>query len=101
MKENTNGLLNNLLSGFDKNGWRASIVGVERLDDLRNGIETLHSNGTLDGVIYKYLSGLNYDIPKDMPGAKSLITIAISDPRVRFRFTYGGRETSCVVRGTY
>jgi epoxyqueuosine reductase len=80
----------------------ARTVSVERLDDLREGIEAKERDGLLHEQLRRHhLSALRFTPPEELPGARSLVVIATPQPQARFAFEWRGRMTAIVVPPTY
>jgi epoxyqueuosine reductase len=91
-----------LIQQLEMHGYRASIVSVRRLKDLREAIESLYEQGLLEEEIYReQLAELAMRLPVDMPEVRSLISVARRDPQVRFSFSWDGTLASVIVPPTY
>jgi epoxyqueuosine reductase len=92
----------NLIRALGENGYRARVVKIERLDELRAEIEGRYAEGALDDGFYRNrLSGFVYAPPEDLPQAKSIIVVAAAQPHIRFVFTFNGKRVPLVVPPTY
>lgn len=91
-----------LIEELGKRGWRARVVSIDRLRELRDEIEDRHTAGAFDEAFSEYLgTQLDFEMPKDLQGARSLIVVAVGDPLVRFGFAWNGTRTRLVVPPTY
>jgi epoxyqueuosine reductase len=83
-------------------GFRARIVSVSHLHQLQREIEGLHSHALLDSQFYQdRLVRFNFQIPKDLPKAQSLIVVAVPRSQTRVIFTWNGRRHPLILPPTY
>jgi epoxyqueuosine reductase len=91
-----------LLSQLAARGCRSRIVAIHHLRDLQADLEACLSGGLLDeGVYQEQLSGLSFHPPGDLPEARSIIVVAVPQPRTRFTFTWHGRRLAADVPPIY
>ncbi len=91
-----------LIHHLEAHGYRARLVSIRRLGDLREAIERKYRDGLLDEEFYQErLTGFDFKHPGELPEARSLIIIAYGDPQVRFSFRRGGEQFQLVVPPTY
>jgi len=90
---------------LEKHGLYASVVSVNHLDELGAEIRSLHDRRLLDDAIFNYTGTKNpYHtprLPKNMPGAKSIIVVATPQPILRTTFHRAGKEYKLEVPPTY
>ncbi len=87
---------------FENDMFRAQLVDVCHLDDLKNILASLAQQQAFDAEFYRTHLQDFETISKDaMPNAKSLMVVACKDPAMRFTFTYAGRTISLLVPPTY
>lgn len=90
------------LDRLAEHGYRARIVGLDRLRDLRTAIEGAHDQGLVNHDLYeRYLTGFAYTAPPELPAARSVIVVAYPDPPVRFTFTWRSESVALLVPPTY
>ena len=83
-------------------GYQARVIPIHRLAELREEIEGRYQQGQLDGDLYsRYLSSFAHEAPADFPEAKSLILVAVPQPKVAVTFVWEGEEVQFVVPPTY
>jgi epoxyqueuosine reductase len=91
-----------LLVCLRERGFRARIVSVSHLLELKKEIESLHSHALLDSQFYQdRLVRFNFQILKDLPKAQSLIVVAVPRPQARAIFTWNERRQSLILPPTY
>jgi len=91
-----------VLNELEERGYRARIVPIRRLDDLREAFEDIHRRGLLDEQFYQMcVAGLAFGPPEDMPEARSLIVVAATDPAVECTFRWQGEVVSLLMPPTY
>jgi epoxyqueuosine reductase len=78
------------------------VVPVDRLADLREGIEAGRRNGLYDESLYReYLSAFVFGPPAELRDARSIIVIATPQTHVSFTFDHDGGKVMAVVPATY
>ena len=83
-------------------GFQARIVSVSHLHQLQEEIEGLRSHALLDGQFYQdRLAWFNFQVPEDLPKARSLIVVAVPRPQTRAIFTWNGRRRPLIIPPTY
>jgi len=91
-----------LVRQLETQGFRARVVSIRRLYDMRQAIERFRKQGLFDEEFYQErLAGFVFRPPEDMPEAQSLIIVAFKDPQVRFYFNWRGTRIPVVVPPTY
>jgi epoxyqueuosine reductase len=91
-----------VLSELEKRGYRGRVVSVSRLAELRAELEGRRRDGLLDeGIFETYLSHLSFELPEDLPDARSIIVVAVPQPSIRFTFAWKGRRVDAGVPPTY
>src|SRR3990172_581468 len=91
-----------VLEGVSRRGWQGRVVRAERVGDLRNAIERLRAEGLLDEAFAgERLSFFSFDLPDDLPEARSLIVIAVPASAVRLTFHWKGAAREAVLPPTY
>jgi epoxyqueuosine reductase len=96
------GFVTELLANFRQRGYQARIVSISHLPQLQKEIDDLRINSLLDSEFYqRRLSWFNFQIPADLPGAQSLIVVAVPRPQTRAVFTWNGQRHPLIVPPTY
>jgi epoxyqueuosine reductase len=91
-----------LIQGLEERGYAARIVPIDHLADLRNDIESGRRKGLYDDDLYReYLSGFVFGPPQGMPGARSIIVMAVRQLPVQFTFDWNGKPLTALVPPTY
>jgi len=91
-----------LFQRLEERGYRGRVVPIQHLNDLRKEIEAHYREGLLDEELYReYLSVFPFSPPESLPGARSLIVVAVPQPQVRVTFTWNGRSVLLIVPPTY
>jgi epoxyqueuosine reductase len=87
---------------IENQGWKGRIVPIARLADLREAISGRHEQGLFDESLYRgQLSFFSFDPPADLPGAASIIVVAVPTPQMRVTFHWQGRPVPLVIPPTY
>src|SRR3989304_2615832 len=80
-----------LLEVVGKRGWQGRVVRAERVGGWGNAIERLRAEGLLDEAFAgERLSFFSFDLPDDLPEARSLIVIAVPASAGRLTFHWKG-----------
>ncbi len=83
-------------------GWRWSAVPIGRLADLERAIRGLFEDGSLFAPLYRERLGfLSFALPADLPGARSILVVAVPTPPMRLHFHGRGGRVPVVVPPTY
>jgi epoxyqueuosine reductase len=91
-----------LIQHLESRGYRGGVISIEHLARLREKIEAHHHQGRLDEAFYEgRLTGFMFGRPASLPGARSVIVVAVPDPHVRFTFTWKGQRIPLAVPPTY
>jgi epoxyqueuosine reductase len=83
-------------------GWSCGIVPIGRLRELQYDLDSLFEQGLVDAKVREaYLNEFKYEAPRQMPDARSIIIVAVPQPRLRIHFTFEGRDVAAIVPPTY
>lgn len=91
------------IRNLEKDGVLARVVSIEHLDELGSEVRALHDSGMLNDAFFRdYAKPFFTPEPPDkLPGAKSIIVMAIPQPMLRATFSWKGKEVCGVVPPTY
>jgi epoxyqueuosine reductase len=83
--------------------YRARILPIRRLNDLRESLEGAYQQGLFDEEFYRQrLTEFVFEPPAAPgPAARSLVIAAYRDPPVRFTFVWKGNPVQAIVPPTY
>ncbi len=91
-----------LLNRIEEQGWKGGIVPVARLEELKGAIRDRHESGLLDPVFYRdQLSFFSFEPPADLPGAQSILIVALPVPQTRINIRWQGLSLRVIVPPTY
>jgi epoxyqueuosine reductase len=91
-----------LLARIEERGFRARIVSASHLRQLQKEIESLRSHALLDSQFYRdRLAWFDFQVPRDLPKAQSLIVVAVSRPQTRAIFVWNGQRHPLILPPTY
>ena len=90
---------------LEKNDCFGSVISTKHLDELGKEIRSLHEKDILSDAIYNY-TGFERPfhtprLPRNMPGAKSVIIVAVPQPILRTTFHWEGKKVQLLVPPTY
>jgi epoxyqueuosine reductase len=91
-----------LLSQLEEQGYQGRIVSTTRLGALQGDIEGHYRQGLLDQELYQtYLAKFAFSPPDTLPGARSIIVVAVPQPQTRVTFAWNGDAIRWVIPPTY
>jgi len=94
--------LNPFPAQLEERGYKARMVSIQHLRDLQEEIEGRHRQGLFDEEFYQeWLARSTFSPPDSLPGAKSLIVVAVPQPQFRVVFTWKGNRVPLIVPPTY
>lgn len=95
-------LQHKLLSELDSKGFKARIVSIEHLEDLKSELENLFDSGVVDKELYeKELKSINYNYSNELPGAKSIIVIGMPQPIRKLSFNWSKKVHEVLIPPVY
>lgn len=89
------------LRELQKAGYKARIVSVSYLPDLKEDIDELHRQGLLDKQLSRDYLQFEYNVSTILPPARSLFVIAIPQPITRAKFEWQGKTYDADIPPTY
>jgi len=91
-----------LFSQLEERGYKGRIVSTQHLGDLQEEIKGHYRQGRLDEEFYQErLTGFTFSPPDSLPGARSLIVVAIPQPQFRVVLTWNGETRPLIIPPTY
>jgi epoxyqueuosine reductase len=91
-----------LFKFIEERGWKGQIIPISHLTELRDAILGRFEQGLIDEVLFKEkLSFFSFDYPADLPGACSIIIVAVPTPQMRIIYHWQGRRVPVIVPPTY
>ncbi|MCX6254671.1 MAG: FeS-binding protein [Bacteroidia bacterium] len=91
-----------LLNMIEERGWKGRIVPINHLADLRDAIINRYEQGLIDEELYRdQLGFFSFDPPQDLPGARSIVIVAVPTPQMRIIFHWQGKLVPVIVPPTY
>jgi epoxyqueuosine reductase len=91
-----------LLSRIEQRGWKGRVVPADHLPDLQEAIHGRYEQGLIDSTFYRdQLSFFSFELPSDLPAARSIIIVAVPTPQMRLFFRWCGEHYAIVVPPTY
>jgi epoxyqueuosine reductase len=91
-----------LRSSFEASGRRIALCLVSRLAEVSAELQALHSRGLISlSVFDKYLKGISYTPPADLPGIRSVLLVAKPIGRSIVELNLKGGSFTAVIPPTY
>ena len=88
-----------LFSSLEDLGFKAGLVSVKHLQEVRDTIEGSHKRGLIDEDLYcEYLSGFDFEVPNILSEARSIIVVATPVPALQVTFMRNGQPFQAIVR---
>lgn len=89
-------------SKLQERGYKSRIVSIKHVRDLQEGIEGNLTCGLLNEEFYRErLSDFSFRPPDVLPGAESLIVVAVPQPQIRAVFACHGGSCPVMIPPTY
>jgi epoxyqueuosine reductase len=83
-------------------GYQARLVSIDHLSELQEEFEGCLGQGLIDPELYEtYLAGISFSLPDDLPEARSIIVVAVPQPRTRITFAWDREPVTAIVPPTY
>jgi epoxyqueuosine reductase len=80
----------------------ARTVSVDHLDELREEIEGPYADGQFDASFYQErLTNFKYQLPEELPGARSIVVVAKPQPAITTIFHWKGGYVPLIVPPAY
>jgi epoxyqueuosine reductase len=99
---NEDRLMQELRCRLGEKGYQSGIASVEHLRDLQDGIEGSRARGLLNEEFYQErLTYFSFKPPEILPNAKSLIVVAVPQPKIRIVFTWHREVRPVTIPPTY
>jgi epoxyqueuosine reductase len=93
---------NKLFEKIKDSGWKGRCIHVSHLTDIRDAILSRYEQGLIDKKLYlDQLDFFSFDPPRDLPGASSIIIVAVPTPQMRIIFRWQDRSVPVIVPPTY
>jgi epoxyqueuosine reductase len=87
---------------IEERGWKSRIVPIGRLADLQEAICGRYEHGLFDEALYREQLGFfSFDSPADLPGARSIVIVAVPTPQMRIVFHWKGERVPVLAPPTY
>lgn len=91
-----------LYSQLERHSYKGKIMSVEHLDELENDIKGCHKKGLFNKEFYQEdLKFFDFEIPRSLPEAKSLIVVAAFQPQIKISFVWNGESFPLIIPPTY
>jgi len=85
-----------------KLGYQTRIVSISRLQLLQKEIDNFRNDGSLDGEFFQQrLSRFSFQVPENLPKARSLIVVAVPRPQTVAIFAWKGQRRPLILPPTY
>jgi epoxyqueuosine reductase len=91
-----------LLAQLTEWGYQGRIVSLQHLGDLQREIEGQYKRGLIDQELFQtYLTGFTFEPPDSLSGTRSILAVAVPEPRIGVSFTWNGKRIRTVIPPTY
>ena len=94
--------LERLFTMIEDKRWKARMVPIDHLADLRIAIRGRYEDGLIQETLFREQLGVfSFDPPPDLPCARSILVLAAPTPQMRITFHRHGKRVPVVVPPTY
>jgi epoxyqueuosine reductase len=94
--------VNDLYNRLEELGYQARGISIDHLPLLQKQIDDQRDQELLDKQFYhERLDGFRFQIPRDLPRARSMIVVAVPRPQTRAIFTWNGNRRPLILPPTY
>ncbi len=95
-------LTETLMDGLRSRGYSGRLVPIHRLADLRQELHSRHQQDQFDPEFFQErLTKFDFDPPADMPGAESVIVVAIPSPQTGVLVHWNGESKILILPPIY
>jgi epoxyqueuosine reductase len=95
-------MLKQLFAQLTEWGYQGRMVPIQHLADLQEEIEGRHRQGLFDQELYQiYLAEFAFRPPGTPPGARSILVVAVPQPKIEVTFVWQGERLRTIVPPTY
>jgi epoxyqueuosine reductase len=95
------GIFEKALQELKRNGYKAKVVSITHLDELREDIDKFHRQGLLDKQLSDRYLRFYYSKPEDLPEATAIFIVAMAQPITRTRFKWHNTTYNMDIPPTY
>jgi len=94
--------LNEIYQRLEENGFKAKMVSVEHVPELKQDIDEKHRKGLFDPEFYQVeLSSFDFEKPEQLPNATSIIVVAAPQPKSMIHVEWNEKRYPIIVPPTY
>lgn len=91
-----------LYSQLERHNYKGKVISVEHLHELKDDIRGRRRKGLFDEEFYREdLTFFDFQIPRSLPEAQSLIVVAAFQPQIKISFLWNGESFPLIVPPTY
>jgi epoxyqueuosine reductase len=96
-------ILSTLYEKLESHNCKGKVVSIKHIHELEGNIEKPHKNGLLDEEFYQreLRHFFEFDVSGNLPEAKSLIVVAVSQPHMNITFHPDGKAFPCLIPSNY
>lgn len=85
---------------MERTGFEVRTISVEHLEDIRKDVEAV--KGEVDAALWNdSLSHFRYELPRELPDAKSIIVVARPQPSLSVTLRHGGENWGLTIPPSY
>lgn len=95
-------MLEELRAQLEERGYQGRVVSIQHLVDLQEEFDGHLSGGLLDRELYQtYLAGFRFSPAENLPETRSVIVVAVPQPKIEVTFAWNGEPLRCIIPPTY
>ena len=89
-------------SSLARRGWVGRTISVDHVAEIQHEVMERHDQGLFDEEFYsRRLTIFDFNMPKSLPGARSLLVVAVPRGQNQAIFTWKGRRRPITIPPTY
>ena len=94
--------MNRVLRELEKHGFRARIVSISHLAELKEAINERYEKGEFSEEFYQErLTDFRFDLPESLAGARTIIIAAFPQPKIQVILRLFGKRFPLIIPPTY
>lgn len=95
------GIVDKTLQELQRNGYKAKVVSITHLDELKEDIDKFQRQGLLDKQLSDRYLRFQYSKPEDLSGTTAIFIVAMAQPITRTRFKWQNTTYDIDIPPTY
>jgi len=95
-------MIGEAIAALERAGYKARAVPIEHMEELKRELDRHYREGRLSEQIYRMFGhAFRFEVPAELPDAKSVFIVSARSPRVIFHVHWQGRKVPLHLPPTY